>query len=58
MDTKNNKPPVTHLDEKLINNHETNGNEILNIIETIAKNKEVLEKNRKIIRKFKNRPVN
>ncbi|WP_338472852.1 hypothetical protein R4Z10_09070 [Niallia sp. XMNu-256] len=58
MDTKNNKPSVPHLDEKLIKNHETYGNEILNIKETIAKNKEVIEKNRKILGNFKKRPVN
>ena len=52
MDIEKNKPSLPHLDENLKNNHETNGNEMHQTIkETIAKNKEIIEKNRKILRK-------
>jgi hypothetical protein len=58
MDIKKNKPLLPHLDENLKNNHKTNGDEINLIIkETIAENKEIIEQNRKILRKFKNRTV-
>lgn len=47
-----NKPLVSHLDEKLKNNHETNGNKVPSTIkETIAKNKETIENSRKFLRK-------
>jgi hypothetical protein len=50
MDMEKNRPSLPHLDENLKN--ETNGNEMhQNIKETIAKNKELIEKNRKILRK-------
>ncbi|QCR34527.1 multidrug transporter [Lysinibacillus sp. SGAir0095] len=47
-----NKPSEPHLDENLINNQETNDNELpLTLKETIAKNKKIIEKNRQILRK-------
>ena len=50
MDTEKNKSLVPHVDENLKN--ETNGNEMnLTIKATIAKNKEIIEQNRKILRK-------
>jgi hypothetical protein len=52
MDTEKNKSLVPHVDKKLKNNYETNGNEMhLTIKKTIAKNKEIIEQNRKILRK-------
>lgn len=53
MVIEENKP--SHLDENQTNNHETminEGNEIQqDIKETIAKNKELIEKTREILRK-------
>jgi hypothetical protein len=52
MDIEKNKPSVPHLYENLKNNHETSDNVIhLTIKETIAKNKEIIEQNRKLLRK-------
>ena len=48
-------PSVPYLDQSLKNNHETNENEgnerHLTIKETIAKNKEIIERTRKILQK-------
>ncbi|MFC7684467.1 multidrug transporter [Ureibacillus sp. GCM10028918] len=47
-----NKTSVPHLDTNLKNNPETYDKEMhLNIEETIAKNKEIIEKNREMLRK-------
>jgi tRNA G37 N-methylase Trm5 len=52
MDIEKNKSSVPYLDENLKKNHETNSNEMHPTIkETIAKNKEIIEKNRKLLRK-------
>ncbi|MDN4494479.1 multidrug transporter [Ureibacillus aquaedulcis] len=52
MDIEKNKPSVPHLDENLQSTHETNSEEVsLTIKETIAKNKEIIDKNRKILGK-------
>ncbi len=48
MDIEKNKPLVPDLEENLKNNQKTNGNEVKEmypiIKETIAKNKEILQK--------------
>jgi hypothetical protein len=52
MDIEKKKPSLPRSDEKLKNNHETSGKEMNQTVkETIAKNKEMIEKNRKILRK-------
>ncbi|GHI01343.1 hypothetical protein [Neobacillus kokaensis] len=52
MDFEKTKPSLPHLDKSLKNNHETNYDEMhLTIKEIIAKNKETIEKNRKLLRK-------
>jgi hypothetical protein len=52
MEVEKNRLSVPHLDENLKNNHETNDKEMhLNIKKTIAKNKETIEQNRKLLRK-------
>ena len=52
MNNEKKKSSVPRLDEKLKNNHETNGKQINRTVkETIAKNKEIIEKNREILRK-------
>ncbi len=52
MDIKKNEPSVPHLDDNLKKDHETDDNEMHQTIkETIAKNKEIIEKNRKLLRK-------
>ncbi|WP_338472831.1 hypothetical protein R4Z10_08945 [Niallia sp. XMNu-256] len=52
MDTEKNKPSVPHLVESLKNNYETNGNELhLAIKQIIAKNQELIEKNREILQR-------
>jgi hypothetical protein len=57
MVIEKNMSSVPHVDKNLKN--ETNVNEMYQTIkETIAINKEIIEKNREILRKFKNRPVN
>ena len=54
MHIEKKKPSVPRLDEKLKNNHETNGKEMNQTVkETIAKNKEIIEKNREILRNNK-----
>jgi hypothetical protein len=51
MNIEKKKPSVPRLDEKLKNNYETNDKEMNQTVkETIAKNKEIIEKNRKILR--------
>lgn len=46
-----NKTSVSHLDNNLKNNPKTNGNEMhVDIKETIAKNKEIIEKNREMLK--------
>jgi hypothetical protein len=53
MDVEKNKTSVPHLDENLKNNLETNDKDMYLIIkETIAKNEEVIEKNRKLLGKL------
>lgn len=50
-----NKPSVPHFDTNLKNNPEINDNEMhLNIKKTIDKNNEIIEKNREMLRKYKN----
>lgn len=45
MEIEKKKPSVPRLDEELKNNHETNGKEMNRTV------KEIIEKNRKILRK-------
>jgi hypothetical protein len=52
MDIEKNKPSVPHLYENIKNSHKTSDNEMHLIIkETIAKNKEIIEQNRKLLLK-------
>jgi hypothetical protein len=51
MDTKKNKPSVPHLSENQNSSHKASHNDVHLIAkETIAKNKEIIEKNRQILR--------
>lgn len=52
MDIEKNKPPVPRLDEHLRDNYETDSNEVpVTITETIAKNKESIDKSLEFLKK-------
>ncbi|QCR31051.1 multidrug transporter [Lysinibacillus sp. SGAir0095] len=52
-----NKTPVPHIDTNLNTDPETNDNEKdLNLKDTIAKNKEIIEKNRNMLQKYRISP--
>lgn len=52
MDIEKNKPSAPRLDDNLKSNHETIANEMPQTIkETIAKNKEVIDRSRRFLEK-------